>query len=172
MAKENIDIKRKSCKGPSIKDVSPIFRFLRYPPSPCLLTSPMAQRPLGETSPWAYTPPSKKRVTDSSVSLNFFMILMNHGTLLKFDNDVYFNIWWSDHFIRFSLNIVALYTIYMGKKTSPLLKTGSLPPSPHVSFLGYPPPSPKWETSFMDIPLVVLTKPLTDTTNGENTFMC
>ena len=29
----------KSPKGPSIKDVSPNFRFLGFPPSPCLLKS-------------------------------------------------------------------------------------------------------------------------------------
>ena len=39
------------------------------------------------------------------------------------------------------------------KKTSPLLQKGSLPPSPNVSFWGYPPPSPYGETSFMDGPL-------------------
>ena len=40
------------------------------------------------------------------------------------------------------------------KKTSPLLQRGSLPPSPNVSYWGYPPPSPYGETSFMDGPLL------------------
>ena len=39
--------------------------------------------------------------------------------------------------------------------TSPLLKIGSLPLSPHVTFWGYPPPSPFGVTSFMDGPLLV-----------------
>ena len=41
----------KLCKGPSIKDVSPNFTILGYPPSPCLPTSPLALRPLEEMSP-------------------------------------------------------------------------------------------------------------------------
>ena len=47
----------------------------------------------------------------------------------------------------------SIHHVYGLKKTSPLPKTGSLPPSPHVSFWGYPPPSPFGETSFMDGPL-------------------
>ena len=48
-----------------------------------------------------------------------------------------------------------LYSLRKGKfgVTSPLLKTGSLPLSPHVTFLGYPPLSPLGMTSFMDGPL-------------------
>ena len=37
--------------------------------------------------------------------------------------------------------------------TSPLLKIGSLPLSPHVTFWKYPPPSPFEVRSFMDGPL-------------------
>ena len=39
-------------KGPSIKDISRNFHFLRYPPFTCLLTSPFALRPpWGDVSP-------------------------------------------------------------------------------------------------------------------------
>ena len=42
-------------KGPSIKDVSPNFRFLGYPPSPCLLKSTSERLLFGI---FLYPPPS------------------------------------------------------------------------------------------------------------------
>ena len=42
-------------KGPSIKDVSPNFRFLGYPPSPCLLKSTSECLLFGH---FLYPPPS------------------------------------------------------------------------------------------------------------------
>ena len=61
-----------NAKGPSIKDVSPNFKFLRYPPSPCLPMSPLALRPLGETSPQAY-PPLLYQYGDLSVNKSFLL---------------------------------------------------------------------------------------------------
>ena len=54
--------------------------------------------------------------------------------------------------IFLSILVASFCLILRVKKTSPLLQRGSLPPSPNISFWGYPPPSPSGETSFMDGP--------------------
>ena len=61
----------KSChlisKGPSINDVSPNFRFLGYPPSPCLLKSTSIRLLFGH---FLYPPPSPFGETSFIVWLN------------------------------------------------------------------------------------------------------
>ena len=135
----------------------PKFPFFRVPSFPLSPHGSFGSQPLGETSPQApvTTPPPYITLICKVWVKNWLwlkapkVLLYLHETWSKFGHEVIVltkfhkdsaNI---DSFLLSQLVSGNILSEFKGKiKDSPILQRGSLPPSPNVSFLGYPLPPP------------------------------
>ena len=137
------------CKGPSIKDVSPNFHFLGYPPSPCLPTSPLPLSPQGRHLP-IFLPPSPSTLICGYFNLSLHVDFCNAFHSIKIlmiqlylELTDFVDKRLKKQFYVFVMNSEVNIFSRLGnflsefkgeKKTSPLLQRGSLPPSPNISY--------------------------------------